>query len=204
MNKTKLIRNIIIFIGIVLILFMFFYIKKSKNIRIGNNSSSQEIINNILNISSYETLIEMEVKSNKNSNKYIIKQKYISPDIIEQEVIQPENIQGIKILKNGEETKIENSKINISKIYNGYDAMTENYMDLITFIEEFKKEQSQKYEEKNNEIIIEVEDNDNKYIKYKNLYIDKNTGNPTKMEIKDDNKNIVVYILYKEVKLNIK
>ncbi len=204
MNKTKLIRNIIIFIGIVLILFMLFYIKKSKNIRIGNNSSSQEIINNILNISSYETLIEMEVKSNKNSNKYIIKQKYISPDIIEQEVIQPENIQGIKILKNGEETKIENSKINISKIYNGYDAMTENYMDLITFIEEFKKEQSQKYEEKNNEIIIEVEDNDNKYIKYKNLYIDKNTGNPTKMEIKDDNKNIVVYILYKEVKLNIK
>ncbi len=204
MNKTKLIRNIIIFIGIVLILFMFFYIKKSKNIRIGNNSSSQEIINNILNISSYETLIEMEVKSNKNSNKYIIKQKYISPDIIEQEVIQPENIQGIKILKNGEETKIENSKINISKIYNGYDAMTENYMDLITFIEEFKKEQSQKYEEKNNEIIIEVEDNDNKYIKYKNLYIDKNTGNPTKMEIRDDNKNIVVYILYKEVKLNIK
>lgn len=204
MNKTKLIRNIIIFIGIVLILFMFFYIKKSKNIRIGNNSSSQEIINNILNISSYETLIEMEVKSNKNSNKYIIKQKYISPDIIEQEVIQPENIQGIKILKNGEETKIENSKINISKIYNGYDAMTENYMDLITFIEEFKKEESQKYEEKNNEIIIEVEDNDNKYIKYKNLYIDKNTGNPTKMEIRDDNKNIVVYILYKEVKLNIK
>ena len=204
MNKTKLIRNIIIFIGTVLILFMFFYIKKSKNIRIGNNSSSQEIINNILNISSYETLIEMEVKSNKNSNKYIIKQKYISPDIIEQEVIQPENIQGIKILKNGEETKIENSKINISKIYNGYDAMTENYMDLITFIEEFKKEQSQKYEEKNNEIIIEVEDNDNKYIKYKNLYIDKNTGNPTKMEIRDDNKNIVVYILYKEVKLNIK
>ena len=183
---------------------MFFYIKKSKNIRIGNNSSSQEIINNILNISSYETLIEMEVKSNKNSNKYIIKQKYISPDIIEQEVIQPENIQGIKIIKNGEETKIENSKINISKIYNGYDAMTENYMDLITFIEEFKKEQSQKYEEKNNEIIIEVEDNDNKYIKYKNLYIDKNTGNTTKMEIRDDKKNIVVYILYKEVKLNIK
>lgn len=204
MNKTKLIRNIIIFIGIASILFMFFYIKESKNIRIGNNSSSQEIINNILNISSYETLIEMEVKSNKNSNKYIIKQKYISPDIIEQEVIQPENIQGIKIIKNGEETKIENSKINISKIYNGYDGMTENYMDLITFIEEFKKEESQKYEEKNNEIIIEVENNDNKYIKYKTLYIDKNTGNPTKMEIKDDNKKVVVYILYKEVKLNIK
>ena len=77
-------------------------------------------------------------------------------------------------------------------------------MDLITFIEEFKKEESQKYEEKNNEIIIEVENNDNKYIKYKTLYIDKNTGNPTKMEIKDDNKKVVVYILYKEVKLNIK
>ena len=44
--------------------------------------------------------------------------------------------------------------------------------------------------------------NDNKYTQNKELYIDKNTGNPTKMEVTDINKNITVYILYKEVKIN--
>ena len=48
--------------------------------------SSQEIMDNILNISAYETIIEVEINSNKNTNKYIIKQKYIAPNISEQEV----------------------------------------------------------------------------------------------------------------------
>ena len=41
-----------------------------------------------------------------------------------------------------------------------------------------------------------------KYQKYKNLYIDIKTGNPTKLEVKDNNKDTVVYILYNKVKLN--
>ena len=42
----------------------------AKTSKIGNNSTSQEIVDYILNISSYEAEIEVEVKSNKNSNKY--------------------------------------------------------------------------------------------------------------------------------------
>ena len=79
-------------------LIIFFFINKTKKIKFGNNSSSQEIINNILNISSYETKIEVDVNSNKNANKYIIKQKYVAPDISEQEVLEPKNIEGIKCL----------------------------------------------------------------------------------------------------------
>ena len=60
---------------------------KDKNLKIGNNSTSQEIVEYILNISSYETQIEVEVKSNKNSNKYKMKQKYIDNANNEQEVI---------------------------------------------------------------------------------------------------------------------
>ena len=44
--------------------------------------------------------------------------------------------------------------------------------------------------------------NGNKYIKDKTLYVDKNTGNPIKMEVRDINKNIRINILYKEVKIN--
>ena len=42
----------------------------------------------------------------------------------------------------------------------------------------------------------------NKYIAYKNLYIDKHTGNPTKLEIQDITQKITIYILYSEIKIN--
>ena len=41
----------------------------AKNFKIGNNTTSQEIVDHILNISSYEAEIEVEVKSNKNRKK---------------------------------------------------------------------------------------------------------------------------------------
>ena len=42
--------------------------------------------------------------------------------------------------------------------------------------------------------------NSNKYVKFKQLYIDKNTKKPIKMEIKNDSKETAIYILYNEVK----
>ena len=206
MNK-KFKKILIIILPIIIFLMSFFIIfnnKTAKNLKIGNNKNSQEIVNNILNISSYETQIEVEVKSNKNSNKYIIKQKYIKPDILEQEIIEPENIKGLKVIKDKEGIKIENTRIELTKIFSGYKELTGNYLDLLNFIEEYKENPKAKYEEKNNEIIMKTESNkDSKYQKYKELYIDIKTGKPTKLEIKDDNKQEVVYILYNKVELNI-
>ena len=164
---------IIIIILITIFLAIFFYITKSKKIKIGNNSSSQEIIENILNISSYESIIDVEVNSNKNVNKYVIKQKYIAPDISEQELLEPENIQGIKIKKTGNELKVENTKLNISKIYNDYPYMVDNCMDLNTFIGIYKQNDEKDYEEKNNEIILRIENKENPYTKFRILYINK-------------------------------
>ena len=200
MNKHKILKKIIIIITLIAIFFtIFFYITKSKKIKIGNNSSSQEIIENILNISSYESIIEIEVNSNKNVNRYVIKQKY-APDISEQEVLDPENIRGIKITKTENELNVENTNLNISKIYSNYPYMTNNCMDLNTFIETYKQNGKREYEEKDNEIILETENKENPYTKYRILYISKETGKPTKMEIKDNSKKTLIYILYKEVK----
>ena len=44
--------------------------------------------------------------------------------------------------------------------------------------------------------------NENNYQKYQTLYISKETGKPTRMEIKDTNKNIIIYIIYNEIKIN--
>ena len=107
--------------------------------KFGNNKNSQEIIEDILNISSYETVIEVEVTSNKNTNQYVIRQKYISPDISEQEILEPANIKGIKIIKKENKLTLENSNINITKIYNDYEYMTDNCLDLNTFIENYKQ-----------------------------------------------------------------
>ena len=201
MNKNKILKIIMIIISIMAIFFItFFFITKSKKIKIGNNSNSQEIIENILNISSYEGIIEVEVNSNKNVNKYIIKQTYIAPNISEQEILEPENIKGIKITKTESEIKVENTNLNMTKIYNNYPYMADNCMDLNTFIENYKKNGKQEYEEKDSEIILEAENKENPYTKYRTLYISKETGKPTKMEIKDNSKKTLIYILYKEVK----
>ena len=110
---------------------LFFYKKSIKNSKIGNNKNSQEIIDYILNLSSYETKIEVEIVSNKNNN--------------------------------------ENN-----------------------------------YEIDENKIIMKVMNNsNNQYTKQKVLYIDKNTQQPIKMEIKDNKQKNRINILYKEVKINI-
>ena len=43
---------------------------------------------------------------------------------------------------------------------------------------------------------------ENKYTKYKILYILKETGKPTKMEIKDINQNTLINIIYNEININ--
>lgn len=209
-NKYKTEENskrktiIIIAITLLIIIAVIFLIKNNnktaKTSKIGNNSTSQEIIEYILNISSYETEISVEIKSNKNSNKYKIKQTYIANNKSEQEVIEPSNIQGVKIIKEGANLKIENSKLSLTKIIENYSDITQNNLDLISFIESYKNNPNSKFKEENNQIIMETTaKTENNYQKYETLYISKETGKPTKMEIKDTNQNIIIYIIYNEI-----
>ena len=94
-------KRIIIISGILLIIItvlVFFLNKNNYNFfKIGNNKSNKEISDiedYILNIDSYEAQVEVNVISNKNSNKYLINQKYKSPNIFTQKVIEPSNIAG--------------------------------------------------------------------------------------------------------------
>lgn len=209
-NKYKTKENskrktiIIIAITLLIMISAIFFIKNNnktaKTSKIGNNSTSQEIIEYILNISSYETEISVEIKSNKNSNKYKIKQTYIASNKNEQEVIEPSNIQGVKIIKEGANLKIENSKLSLTKIIENYSDITRNNLDLISFIESYKNNPNSKFKEENNQIIMETTaKTENNYQKYETLYISKETGKPTKMEIKDTNQNIMIYIIYNEI-----
>ena len=84
MKKIKIISIIVVLITIVIsTVFYFFYKNTYKTEKLGNNitKSAENIKEYILNLSSYEAQISVEVNSNKNSNKYEIKQQYVSPNI---------------------------------------------------------------------------------------------------------------------------
>ena len=194
---------LILLIILIIIGGIFFYKNRVKNSKSGNNKTSQEIVDYILNISSYEVQVTVNVTSNKNSNKYVLKQIYQSPNKSMQEVIEPSNIEGVKIENDGTNLKLENSQLNLNKILENYNYLGDNCLDLYSFIEDYKQDNKSKFEEKDTEIIMKTCSNiDNIYIQEKILHIDKKTMNPTQMEIKDNKQKTTIYILYNEVKVN--
>ena len=194
---------ILLIIFLIAIAGVLFYKKGIKSNKKGNNKSSQEVVDYILNLSSYKTKITVTVTSNKNINKYILEQEFQSPNISKQEVIEPSNIAGMKIINDGTTLKLENTSLNLNTILENYTYLGNNCLDLSTFIEEYKKDTSANFEEKESEIIMKTKNNsDNIYIKEKILHIDKNTGMPTQMEIKDNKQKNTIYILSNEVKIN--
>ena len=180
-----------------------FYKNRVKDSKSGNNKTSQEIVDYILNISSYEVQVTVNVTSNKNSNKYILKQTYQSPNMSMQEVVEPSNIAGVRLENDGTNLKIENSQLNLSSILENYNYLGDNCLDLFSFIEDYKQDEKAEFEEKDTEIIMKASSNiENIYMQEKILHIDKKTYNPTQMEIKDNKQKTTIYILYNEVKVN--
>lgn len=197
--KKKIIFIILIFLAI----FIFIFVKSEyKKLFSGNNISKSDKTD-ILNISSYEATIEVEVYSNKNTNKYVIKQKYIAPNTFSQEIIEPNNLSGLTIISNGEQTVLENKAYSLKTVYENFSGKASN-LSIVSFINAFKESTDGKIEENEEEKIMKVklQNSNNKYQKYQNLYISKKTNLPTKMEILDINQNRTVYILYNEIQIN--
>ena len=195
---------ILLFIIFIISVGFIFYKNSIKNLKIGNNKNSQEIVDYILNLSSYEAEVTVNITSNKNSNKYILKQKYQKDKECIQEVIEPSNIAGVKIINDGKNLKIENSNLNLNEIIENYTNLENNNIDLSMFIDEYKNSNESNYEEKDDEIIMKVKnDKENIYVKEKILYINKKTYKPVKLEIKDNKQKERIYILYNEVEINV-
>jgi len=194
---------LILLIIIIAIGGIIFYKNRVKDSKSGNNKTSQEIVDYILNISSYEVKVTVNVTSNKNTNKYILKQTYQNPSVSMQEVLEPSNIAGVKIENDGKNLKIQNSQLNLNTILENYNYLGDNCLDLYSFIEDYKQDKNSMFEEKDTEIIMKTSSNiENIYVQEKVLHIDKKTHNPTQMEIKDNQQKTTVYILYNEVKVN--
>ncbi len=196
MKKKLIFAGLIFFIILSIILLKIEY----KEYYSGNNISKNA---DILDISSFEATVTIEINSNKNTNKYVIKQEYNKENIFKQEVLEPNNIKGLTIISDGKTTTIENNLLNLKSLYENIDNNFSN-LNLIQFITTYKESDESEIEENEAEIIMKTKLNNskNRYQMYQNLYISKSTNLPSKMEILDINKNVVVYILYNEIKLN--
>ena len=191
-EKRKVLFIAFIIIILIIIFFLIFNFKMAKNMKSGNNNISQEeSLKKILNMTSYEAKIEVQVKSNKNTNVYKIYQEYEKDKKNIQEILEPENIKGVRIEKTGEKVKLENTKLNLTTFFDKYDKININDLDLNSFILQYLEDKEKQTEEFKEEIVLKT--------KNKVLYLSKKTKLPTKMEIKDDNKNTKVYILYNEI-----
>ena len=191
---------IVIIVGMVSC-FIIFPKKTAKNLKIGNNTTSQEIVDFILNMTSYEAKIEVDVQSNKNESKYILKQNYNGEEDNCQEVLEPSNIAGVKLIRNGNVLKLENTELNLTSIFENYQYVADSCLDLSSFVKDYKQDQKASWEEKNEKIIMQAESQGTSK-RQKKLYIDKKTGKPEKMELQETNKKTVIYILYNEITVN--
>ena len=197
-------KGIYVIIGIIFLIVILLFISKNmtRKSKIGNNMNSQEIVDYILNINSYSATANIQVNSNKNNNKYIIKQEYSSSSGCVQEVLEPSNIAGVKITRKDDSITIQNTNLSLTTIFNNHKVLEDNSLDLQSFINDYKTYEKSFSEETDKEIILKTESNINKYVKNKSLYINKDEAIPTKLIIKDDNQNTTIIIEYSDIELN--
>lgn len=201
-------KTIIIFIIVLILILDVILIKNnyktSKNGNNISNKSADEIKNLILNIGSYEANANITIKSNKNQNTYVVKQKYNKEgNLYRQEILEPSRIAGTLIQYDGKDLTIKNTNLNVKKIYENYSYIESNILSLASFIEDYKQSESKEIKEENGIVTLQVKlSNNNKYTMEKTLYINKNENKIEKMEIKDTTQNVRIYILYNEIEFN--
>lgn len=204
--RRKVFITIIFFIIILLIFFIFSLIINYKSIKNGNNIISiknKENVNDyILNINEYEAVVEIVVTSNKNENKYSIKQ--VCKNNYSYQESEYENNEKMIIVHKDNKVIIRNNKLKLEKIYESCDFLLENNLYLTTFVEDYKKTNEKEILENEDYYIVNIKLKNfvNKHSAFKSLYINKNTSKIEKLEIDDINKNRTIYILYKEITIN--
>ena len=201
-------KTIIIFIIMLILILGVILIKNnyktSKNGNNISNKSADEIENLILNIGSYEANANITIKSNKNQNTYVVKQKYNKEgNLYSQEILEPSGIAGTIIKYDGKDLTIKNTNLNVKKIYENYSYIESNVLSLASFIEDYKQSENKESKEENGIVTLQVKlSNNNKYTMEKTLYINKNENKIEKMEIRDTTQNVRIYILYNEIEFN--
>ena len=210
MKNKKIIFISILVLAVVSILIFILLKTNYKNKNFGNNMSNknlEEIEKYILDISSYTAKMDVTVESNKNTNKYVMEQRYEKGKKSKQKILGPANIEGLEIIYEDNKLTINNAKDNLKTMYENYPNLMENCLWLNAFIEDYKTEKNEgkvSIVEKNGKVIMatKTRNENNRYIYSKELHIDKEAGKIEKLVVQDINKKNLIYILYNEITVN--
>ena len=210
MKNKKIIFISILILAVVSILIFILLKTNYKNKNFGNNMSNknlEEIEKYILDISSYTAKMDVTVESNKNTNKYVMEQRYEKGKKSKQKILEPANIEGLEIIYEDNKLTINNAKDNLKTMYENYPNLMENCLWLNAFIEDYKTEKNEgkvSIVEKNGKVIMatKTRNENNRYIYSKELHIDKEAGKIEKLVVQDINKKNLIYILYNEITVN--
>lgn len=161
----------------------------------------------IANLNSYTTVAEIVVKGNKLIESYVVKQYFMYPNKYRLEAISPDERKGKITIYDGEKLFIYHPLIKQTTILNNIQEVEDMGVFLGNFAKnlfsgedlniEIKKDESFEYV-----VIKTCIISGNKYRRNQILYIDRKANIPVKMEITDENDEVVVTVYYKEFEYN--
>ena len=196
-------KKTIIYVFAILFI-LFFIIICYKFGDVGNNKNIEnidEFDKYISKIKNYKLEALVTVNSNKNSNTYSLKQECQEDKVI-QNIESPDGLK-LTIENYNDKIIVKNTSLALSKVFNMYKEPFRNSLGLDEFINDYNDDDRKELVEKNGYYVanVKVNNSDNKYIKSKTLYFNKEKNQIEKMEIKDINNNRTIIIEYTMVQI---
>ncbi len=203
MGKWFKILAFIIIVIITLLICNFFIKTNYKTKESGNNKSIQEIEQYILNVTSYKAKIKVTVSSNKNANFYEFEQEVRGQSYSRQLALSPDSLSGMEIIYENGVITLQNTKYNLSQIYENYPYISTNSLFLTSFIEGYRNADEKEITQEDEKIQMSYISKVNKYNNKQILYINKASFEPQNLQVYDINNALKVDIIYNEIELNI-
>ena len=203
MGKWFKILAFIILVIVTLLICNFFIKTNYKTKESGNNKSIQEIEQYILNVTSYKAKIKVTVSSNKNVNFYEFEQEVRGQSYSRQLALSPDSLSGMEIIYENGVITLQNTKCNLSQIYENYPYISTNSLFLTSFIEGYRNADEKEITQEDEKIQMSYISKVNKYNNKQILYINKASLEPQNLQVYDINNALKVDIIYNEIELNI-
>jgi outer membrane lipoprotein-sorting protein len=191
-------KKTIIYVFAILFI-LFFIIICYKFGDVGNNKNIEnidEFDKYISKIKNYKLEALVTVNSNKNSNTYSLKQECQEDKVI-QNIESPDGLK-LTIENYNDKIIVKNTSLALNKVFNMYKEPFRNSLGLDEFVNDYNDDDRKELVERNGYYVanVKVNNSDNKYIKSKTLYFNKEKNQIEKMEIKDINNNRTIIIEY--------
>ena len=152
----------------------------------------------IVTMSSYKCVAEVEAIGNKSSHNYVFVHSYKKPDYYKLEVIEPEHLKGKTMEYKDDKVIISNPDIK-DKIELPNIDENKQYIFIGDFIKNYLQNEEINIKLSSNSLILEtIIPGENEYFAKQILYINKETKNPEKMEILNNEGKPSFTVKYKE------